>query len=167
MPSQAMRRGWGMFSEGGDGIPALDEHGLLPAGVWNCTLSEAEAAFCDTPRRRELWTHLQSFLDAEVRPLGNVPVWIDGSFTRRKDYPHDIDIVVDLSAWPVAEALPIIFSLYSRRPSIKATYQIDAFPRHPEIPNDLTEFFQYVGPKAAAEFHIDQKRRKGILRVLP
>jgi len=156
-----------MFSEGGNGIPALDENGLLPPGVWNCTLPEAEAAFCNTPRRRELWKGLQSFLDAEVRPHGNLPVWIDGSFTRRKDYPDDIDVVVDLSEWPAADAFPIILSLYQRRPSIKATYQIDAFPRHPVIPNDLSVFFQYAGPKAAAEFHVDEKQLKGILRVLP
>ncbi len=156
-----------MLSEGGKGIPALDENGMLPPGVWDCTLPEAEAAFCNSPLRRELWNGLQSFLDAEVRPHSKLSVWIDGSFTRNKDYPSDIDVVVDFSEWPLADALPIMLPLYRRNPSIKATYKVDAYPRHPELPGDLSEYFQYVGPKAAAEFHINEKQRKGILRVLP
>ncbi|WP_434213232.1 DUF6932 family protein [[Pseudomonas] boreopolis] len=156
-----------MFSEGGNGIPALDEKGLLPPGVWNCTLSEAEAVFCSNPRRRELWTGLQQFLDAEVRPHGNLPVWIDGSFTRRKDHPNDIDVVVDFSECQAADAIQIAISLYLRNTAIKATYHIDAYPRHPAIPQDLSAYFQYAGPKVAAELHVDERQRKGILRVLP
>ncbi|HEY4582614.1 MAG TPA: hypothetical protein VIG88_07095 [Lysobacter sp.] len=130
-------------------------------------MSQAEAALCTSPRRRELWVGLQLFLDVEVRPHGNLPVWIDGSFTRRKDYPDDIDVVVDFSGCTATDVIQTALSLYVRNQSIKAAYQIDAYPRHPALPQDLSEFFQYAGPKVAAELHLDAKQRKGILRVTP
>lgn len=146
-------------------IPALDDIGLLPPGVWECTLAEAEAVFATTPHRRELWKGLLQFLADEVEPHTPVPVWIDGSFTRRKDHPLDIDVVVDFSGLPEAVAMPMAVSLYLRNSKLKATYNVDAYPRHPEIANDFAEFFQYAGSKAAAEFQIDSKHPKGILKV--
>gem|GEM_PF-5855367 len=61
--------------------------------------------------------------------------------------------------------MPMAVSLYLRNSKLKATYNVDAYPRHPEIANDFAEFFQYAGSKAAAEFQIDSKHPKGILKV--
>jgi predicted nucleotidyltransferase len=146
-------------------IPALDDIGLLPPGVWECTLAEAEEVFATTPHRRELWKGFLQFLADEVEPHTPVPIWIDGSFTRRKDHPSDIDVVVDFSDLPEAVAMPMAVSLYLRNSKLKAAYKVDAYPRHPEIANDFAAFFQYAGSKAAAEFQIDSKHPKGILRV--
>lgn len=146
-------------------IPALDEVGLLPVGVWECTLAEAEEVFATTPHRRELWDGLIRFLAAEVEPHAPLPVWIDGSFTRRKDHPADIDVVVDFSGIPGDVAMPLAISLYRRNAQLKQAYKVDAYPRHPEIPNDFAAYFQYAGSKAAAEFQIETTHPKGILKV--
>lgn len=146
-------------------IPDLDEMGLLPPGVWDCSLSEVQAAFCTNPHRSTLWKGLQGFIANEVAAIGSVALWIDGSFTRRKDIPADIDVVLDLTNLNEAEAFPIMLSLWQRRSNLKAAYHVDAWPRHPAFPKDLSEFFQYAGPKVAAEFQIETKRPKGILRV--
>lgn len=148
-------------------IPKLDENGLLPPGIWDCTLTEVASRFATNPHRRDLWMGLLRFLDAEVRPHGVLPVWIDGGFTRRREMPEDIDVTVDFSALPSGIAMPLAISLYTRNSQIKSAYHVDAYPRHPDVPNDFAVFFQYVGPKAAAEFQIDPKQPKGILRVQP
>lgn len=146
-------------------IPDLDGNGMLPPGVWDCTLDEVAARFATSPHRRNLWMGLLRFLDAEVRPYGTLPVWIDGGFTRRRELPEDIDVTVDFSVMPSATGMPLAISLYLRNPQNKAVYHVDAYPRHPDIPNDFAAYFQYAGPKAAAEFQIDPKQPKGILRV--
>jgi len=146
-------------------IPALNDLGLLPQGVWDCTLPDVAALFCTNPHRKNLWDGFLKFISAEVEPHGSMPVWIDGSFTRRKDYPEDIDVVLDLSDRDSSIAIPIAFSLWKRHDELKLTYHVDAWPKHPDIPNDLARFFQYAGPKVAAEIQVDEKQPKGILRV--
>lgn len=146
-------------------IPELEANGLLPAGQWDCTLAEAEAAFCLNHHRRTLWAGLQRFIEAEVRPLDAIPLWINGSFTRAKNYPQDIDVVLDLSAWAAEAALQKAISLRLRHDALKAAYHVDAWARHPSIPNDLVAYFQYAGEKCAAELRVDVLHAKGILRV--
>lgn len=148
-------------------IPALDDYGLLPPGVWDCTLAEVAERFATNPHRQDLWGGLLRFLENEVLPLGTFPVWIDGSFTRSKPYPEDIDAVVDLSGLEPAEAWPVIGNIMTRQVALKEAYHVDAWARHPELPNDLAVFFQYAGPKVAAEIRVDVKQAKGILRVQP
>lgn len=147
-------------------IPDLENTGLLPAGQWDCTLEEVEAAFCFNPHRRKLWDGLQRFIVAEVKPFGPLPVWIDGSFTRSKAYPEDIDIVVDVASWDEAQALRLALSFHTRHDALKAAYHVDAWARHASIPRDLAAFFQYAGDKCAAELNIDRRQPKGILRVM-
>lgn len=146
-------------------IPELDANGLLPAGQWDCTLTEAEAAFCLNPHRRALWEGLQRFIEAEVKPLGSLTLWLDGSFTRSKAHPEDIDVVIDLSTWEPALALAEAISLRLRHDAMKVQYHVDAWARHPFLPQDLAAFFQYAGDKCAAELRIDKFQAKGILRV--
>lgn len=147
-------------------VPKLDDYGLLPPGVWDCTLDEIAARFATNEHRRGLWSGLLAFLASEYRPSGLVcPVWIDGSFTRSKLLPEDIDVVLDLSALAVGDAFAVALSLHLHHDSIHLEYHVDAYARHPDIPRDLAAFFQYAGPKCAAELQIDERRPKGILRV--
>ena len=148
-------------------IPNLDAHGLLPAGVHDCALYEVEQTFCWNAHRVQLFQGLQDFIAQRWLPLGiQAPFWINGSFTRKKDTPEDIDLVVDVSHVPVKDMLPVI-QLHLANASNKATYHVDFWFKHPMLPNDLTHFFQYTGLKAGAELGLDAKYPKGILKVTP
>lgn len=146
-------------------IPPLDDNGLLPPGVWDCSLSEICERFATTPHRKGLWDGLLQFLEAEVRPLGSLSVWIDGSFTRAKPSPEDIDVVLDFSAADLAAVAYHILSFRVRHDELKERYHVDVWTRHPAVENDLAAFFQYAGEKCAAELRVDRKHPKGILRV--
>lgn len=143
----------------------MDDNGLLPPGVWDCSLSEICERFATTPHRKGLWDGLLQFLEAEVRPLGSLSVWIDGSFTRAKPFPEDIDVVLDFSAADLAAVAYHILSFRVRHDELKERYHVDVWPRHPAVENDLAAFFQYAGVKCAAELRVDRKHPKGILRV--
>lgn len=146
-------------------IPALDQQGLLPVGTYDCSLEEIELSFCWNIQRGELLGRLRDFLNQVWAPLGiQAPLWIDGSFTRKKEIPEDIDVVADVTHLDAQAAAPVIF-LWFERERLKTEYKVDFWVKHPMFPNDLTQFFCYAGTKAAAELGIDSKQRKGILRI--
>lgn len=150
-------------------IPDLDKHGLLPQGCHDCSWDEVRAFFCWNAHRTALLDKAHDFFSQVWAPLNiAAPIWVDGSFTRKKEIPEDIDVVVDLSHLSNAEAMPGL-TLWMQRNALnfKSAYSIDFWVRHPLIPNDLTQFFRYAGTKAAAETGLDIKHPKGILRVLP
>jgi len=150
------------------GIPPLDELGLLPAGVWDCSFEDISTQFCWNDHRRALWKGFLHFIEKEYRPASlSVPLWIDGSFVRSKPIPSDIDVVMDFTGFDTAEDLGQLLGLRVRHDELKTAYHVDLWSRHPLIPNDLGAFFQYAGDKCAAELNIDIKHPKGILRVRP
>ena len=146
-------------------IPNLDMHGLLPVGVHECHMDEIENNFCWNAHRTQIFQGLKNFIVQQWLPLGiQAPFWINGSFTRRKDMPEDIDLVADVSHLPIKEMLPVIL-LQHANVTNKSTYYVDFWFKHPMLPNDLTNFFQYTGLKAGAELGLDAKHLKGILKV--
>lgn len=122
---------------------------------------------CWNVHRCQLWGGFKRFLHEVYRPIGvSFPIWIDGSFVRQKQKPSDVDVVLDLTALPVQTALPLALSIRQNGDNLKQAYHVDVWPRHPAIPNDITAYFQYVGPKAATELAVSDRDPKGILRVL-
>lgn len=149
-------------------IPQFDQHGLLPPGVHDCTLADIENHLCFTDRRAFLFQNLTRFVDVELMPLNlGCPLLIDGSFTRNKPNPDDIDVVLDLEALVGAHAVAIALNVRMRHGEIKAAYNLDVWTRHPSLPLDISLFFQYAGDKAAAELRLPVKHPKGLLRVMP
>lgn len=148
-------------------IPALDVHGLLPVGCHDCTWDEIKASFCWNAHRTGLFDKAQDFLDQVWRPLNiDAPFLIDGSFTRKKDVPDDIDLVADVSHLSNADAMPVV-NLWFQNAHLKNQFKIDFWFKHPIYPHDLTAFFCYTGLKAGAELGLDTKHPKGILRLTP
>ena len=146
-------------------IPELDDHGLLPIGVHDCNWLEIQHKFCWNAPRQKIYDGAQQFLQTHWQPLQiQASLWVDGSFTRTKDEPADIDIVADITHLSMLDALPA-FMLWFEQPRWKQTYAVDFWIKHPSIPNDLTQFFQYLGLKAGAELSLDTKCLKGILRI--
>uniref|UniRef100_E6PP52 Uncharacterized protein n=1 Tax=mine drainage metagenome TaxID=410659 RepID=E6PP52_9ZZZZ len=148
-------------------IPALDDRTLLPPGVWDCTLVEVQDQFCWNAHRQHLWRLFLRFLAVEIVPMHlGCPLYIDGSFTRAKVLPDDIDVVVDLAGIDDVRALSLGLALRLRHDAIKTAYHVDVWARHPMLPHDFAAYFQYAGDKCAAELNLQPRDPKGILRVM-
>lgn len=149
-------------------IPEFDAHGLLPAGEHPCTLIDLNGIFCWNMHRTSLYTKLCEFIRVEWHDRLETPIFVDGSFVRKKDQPEDIDVVIDVSAESdevvVGRALMLH---YIQRNRIKEQYSVDLWIRHPALPYDLVQFFQYIGIKACAELSLPPVHPKGILRITP
>ncbi|NOT59232.1 MAG: hypothetical protein HOP19_03295 [Acidobacteria bacterium] len=82
-------------------IPNLNEDGLLPEGIHDCTLEEIGAQFgrfVVSERRVRLFTQLGELVAEEQRAGIAVAVMVDGSFVTDKPEPGDIDLVIVLPA---------------------------------------------------------------------
>jgi len=81
-------------------IPALDQYGLLPDGIHDCTLEEAAGrfgTFQGSDRRPRLWARFMAFV-REAKACGLVEaVLVNGSFVTAEPRPNDIDLVLALA----------------------------------------------------------------------
>ena len=75
-------------------IPALQENGLLPPGLYLADLDETWERFGHiSERRRVLFNRLQMFVDA-ARHVKAVRMFIAGSYVTAKTNPGDVDVVI-------------------------------------------------------------------------
>ena len=75
-------------------IPAFDEHGYLPPGVYAATLEEiAERFGRHTPIRRDQMDSLRWLVDL-ARRAGVQRLVVNGSFTTSVREPNDVDCVL-------------------------------------------------------------------------
>jgi len=80
-------------------VPQLTPSGLLPPGIYDCTLADIREAFgspTTTPRRQEIHSAL---LAAVADPLLDDLVdhiLIDGSYVTSNPQPHDVDVIFAL-----------------------------------------------------------------------
>ena len=151
-------------------IPAFTPKGLLPPGIHECTLEEAEATFAripPQPGRFDLWSKFQQYLSI-IRPIGIInAIYIDGGYITNCARANDIDIVLEIPV-PNPATAPIL-----SRPEFHQDYAYRNFKMHifywwdgfPGTPQDLRAFFQYVNPKDAAKLGLTPNDRKGILKV--
>jgi hypothetical protein len=147
-------------------IPDFDVHGLLPEGVHDCSLEEIRKRFCWNPRRLGLLEDFLRFMRTEwPSSYPPCPIFIDGSFVRNKEHPNDLDIAFDISGYAPQQAAEIIGYMALHAKKWKQDYNLDVWPKHPCIRNDLTAFFQYLGEKAAGELSLPVLRPKGILMI--
>jgi predicted nucleotidyltransferase len=112
-------------------IPELNENGLLPEGVWDCTLEEIGARFGQfqrTDRRVQLFAKLCDLVAEERRAGLAVALMIDGSFVSGKPDPGDIDLVIVLPDGYnfAAELLPVAYNAISKS-RLRRAYQFDVF----------------------------------------
>jgi len=144
-------------------IPGLDDAGLLPPGVHDCTLDEVRrrfGIFQITDRRPTLYDKLQ-VLVREAWGSGLVAeIIIDGSFVTAKPDPNDIDLILVLNAGHdfSAELRPFEYNVLSTRQARKI-YGFDlliAMHGSPVYEEYLAFFAQVRG---------ETSRRKGLLRL--
>ncbi len=145
-------------------IPAL-ENGLLPEGIWDCTLTEIETTFSTSPHRAILFERLRQFFN-EHSALPSAPVFVDGSYVTNKQTPSDIDICVDLDALPEADRAGWQRIFYAER-SILKSQGIDFWFRSPDFPEDVSETeFPRIKAVEAERLGLPKQTRKGFLRLL-
>src|SRR6267142_5454204 len=145
-------------------IPVLDQDGLLPAGVPDCTLSEIRSrfgSFQKSDRRPRLFARLETFV-AEAIAAGLIRVLIvDGSFVTEIPSPNDIDLIVVVESQHdfSADISPKAYNILSKN-SVRRRFGFDLLvARENSVEyNDWVEFFQQV--------RLEPGRRKGILRLL-
>src|ERR1039458_6773384 len=80
-------------------IPSLNADGLLPPGIFDCTLAEVRERFGSfqiSDRRRRLFARLEELFAAMQRSGLFNALLVDGSFVTGKSAPNDIDLVAVL-----------------------------------------------------------------------
>lgn len=144
-------------------IPDLNDAGLLPEGIHDCTLAEIGARFGrfqSSDRRVRLFGQLRVLVDEERRAGVAVALIVDGSFVTGKPEPGDIDLVIVLPEGYnfAAELPPFIYQAVSKA-GLQRRYRFDVFivDEHSLEYQRRVDFFQQVRDEPA--------RRKGILRV--
>lgn len=146
-------------------IPPLNEDGLLPPGIHDCSLRELGerfGTFHSTDRRPRLYEKLQEYL-IQVRSTGLVvAIIVNGSFVTSKPDPGDIDLILVLSSnqAPRADLPPMVYNVVSER-LVRRRYGFDVLVAREDAREygRYVEFFQQV----RGQPHL----RKGVLRIRP
>jgi hypothetical protein len=160
-------------------IPSLNEHGLLPVGIHDCTLAELREMFGQNqwvpgpatesrrevlcPNRDHFCNRLESYI-SEIHGVGLViEILVDGSYVTTKPDPNDVDLVVvlppdhdfsrDLSTQE--------YNLLSKRRLRRRNYPFDVLV----VAAGSTAFQAAIGLYERVRDREDL--RKGFLRVRP
>jgi hypothetical protein len=144
-------------------IPNLNEQGLLPPGIYDCSLEEIGerfGTFQSTDRRSRLYERLQEYL-AQVRSANlAIAVIVNGSFVTSKADPNDIDLILVLSSSRDlrADLAPMAYNILSRR-RVARHYGFDILVAREDTIEytQSVEFFQQV----RGQPHL----YKGVLRI--
>ena len=94
------------------------------------------------------------------------PIYINGSFVTDKEYPDDIDVVLDLRDTSDGRKWKGLEFMINHKSRLLHEYRVDFWVNLPPIENDFAAFFQYVGVKTARFKGLNPKHLKGILRVV-
>lgn len=153
-------------------IPSLS-NGVLPTGIHDCTLAEAEASFGQGnphPNRSTLWQGLLQFLDV-IKPICDPnkfhTLYIDGSYTTDKEAPNDIDVVLE-AALPGSIAVKAISNCgllhIVDEEQTQRMYGLHVFLAFPSD-DEWIAFFQKIKPAEAQQRGMSPQDSRGILRV--
>jgi hypothetical protein len=144
-------------------IPALNADGLLPTGLFNCTLPEVRArfgVFRGSDHRARLFARLEE-LALLMRSSGLFEALIiDGSFVTAKPAPNDVDVVAVLkSGHDFERDLPMSEYALVSRTLLRRRFGFDVIVAEPDslLYRTYVEFFGRVREVPDA--------RKGLLRL--
>ena len=72
-------------------IPEFEKEGYLPPGIHLTTIDEFEKRFAYTIWRKDLFSCLVRLI-ADLKRIGCIAIYVDGSFVTNKRIPGDIDV---------------------------------------------------------------------------
>jgi hypothetical protein len=148
-------------------IPGFNEYGLLDDGIYECTMSEVEAALAWNYQRRRLTASLQAFIRDELldRFTTIPPLVLDGSYVTSEEHPANINLVIELQGLPSDQQWEGQM-LYMRNAELFGTYTIDMRPSLEKLDQDFVSYFRSCDPRKALEKELDCNIKKGLLRLL-
>jgi hypothetical protein len=131
-------------------IPAFNDYGCLPEGIYDCTMDEAAqrfGVFHSSDRRPQLWDKFIEFMrEAESCELIDA-VLLNGSFVTAENEPNDIDLVAVVSSYHnfSAEFQPSEYNVLSKR-QVHRRFGFDLLVARSESEEyrRYLEFFQQV-----------------------
>ena len=144
-------------------IPALNDDGFLPPGVFNCTLPELRERFGEfqgSDHRSRLFVRLEELFQTMQRSGLFEALLVDGSFVTAKLAPNDIDIVaLLLPGHDFERDLPMSEYALVSRSMLRRRFGFDVLiaERDSHLYNTYVEFFSRVRD--------NPDMRKGLLRV--
>jgi hypothetical protein len=146
-------------------IPALDEEGFLPPGIYDCTLDEIRerfGRFNGTEQRPNLYRKLEAFVNVTRSSNLGARLIVNGSFTSNKPDPGDIDLVVELPANHDlgADLSPDAYNSISRK-RVAKRYGFDILVAAEGTANHASYLDLYQSLKNRED------RKKGVLRLQP
>jgi hypothetical protein len=146
-------------------VPDFTESGILPAGIHDCTIQEAQQLLSSNDHRAKIWTGFQGFLNwaGQFPNLG--AIYIDGSYVTDKPLPNDVDVVLDITTCVDAEQALWVQAWSDHHVYVKQQFMVDFYTFVVGEGNDFSAFFQYVRVEEALQRGISPATRKGILRV--
>jgi Family of unknown function (DUF6932) len=144
-------------------IPALNAHGFLPEGLFDCTLPELRTrfgAFRGSDQRVRLFARLEELALAMQSSGLFEKLIVDGSFVTAKAVPNDIDIVAVLkSGHDFERDLPMSEYALVSRMLLRRRFGFDVIIAEPDsvLYRTYIEFFSRVRELPDV--------RKGLLRL--
>jgi len=143
-------------------VPELEEYGLLPPGIHECTIDEIKEKFCynSSTTRIPLWKNFIAFIEWVTKMNIFDIIYFDGSYTTDKIDPKDIDCVLILPDKLTDEQRKNIDVKIFDRKIIKNLYNIHLYSSNKEI-----ELYQTIRLEDALARDIDQNTRKGLLMI--
>lgn len=107
-------------------IPAFDDNGNLPPGIYTTTLGEIMTRFAWNENRRKLCSGLERAVE-NLAESGVRKAWIAGGFVSSKDDPKDVDGCWDYvaSAVNVSKLDPVFLNTAPPRQAMRRRYGVD------------------------------------------
>ena len=144
-------------------IPALNSDGLLPAGLFDCSLAEVSirfGSFQGSDTRLRLFARFQELVATMQQSALFEVLLLDGSFVTAKPAPNDIDLVAVLRPGHDFERdLPMSEYALVSRTMLRRRFGFDIViaERDSHLYRSYVEFFSRVREHPEA--------RKGLLRL--
>ncbi|MBI5774445.1 MAG: hypothetical protein HZA89_11965 [Verrucomicrobia bacterium] len=144
-------------------VPALNDDGFLPPGIWDCKLAELRerfGIFSGSDQRPRLFARLDDLFQTLQRSGLFETLLVDGSFVTAKPAPNDIDLVaVLLPGHDFERDLPMSEYALVSRAMLRRRYGFDVVIAEKDSPlcKTYVEFFSRVRDNPGAS--------KGLLRL--
>lgn len=124
--------------------PPINPSGIKEIGYWELDryfLTPFTGTQVDSSRRLHLVNRLSAYLSL-LQGFGiQIEIWVDGSFTTKKQDPDDIDIVVWAYNHEIDTLSPTQFAHFNRltkdRELVRASYDIDVYVAPKDDPDEI------------------------------
>lgn len=150
-------------------LPTFNPNGLLPPGIHECTLADAQDRFVTNPYRAQLWKRFLGFVEW-THSFNNFDIlYLDGGYITDKPQPQDIDVILQTRSPYGTAALESMIPFFRygtekilEQYGVHLHFWSEGFPGGV---NDFRLFFQYVRPQDAAPRGLQPGATKGIVKV--